>query len=222
MNNSNTTTEVQLLRQRASQLPKGLMSLITDGALDVAVFDIVEKYHLTKEQMRLLENEIILTLLRFLSLEDLSSRIQESLKIDTETAENITTELHANLFQEAIEILNEHPPEEGSELAKQKELSELQEKLAQAKATAEEAPTANTPTPPAKTAAVQPMRTMETDMDRIHGYGAYRAAFPNTDEIQENEEEAVIKSVAQEELLSTKPPLTDMPSYDEGDTPKEI
>jgi len=65
-----------------------------------------------------------------------------------------------------------------------------------------------TPTP------VQAMRTMEGDMSRIHGYGAYRAEFP--EEPQEAEHtEKVIRSASQQDLLQEKPKLAGMPTYEE-------
>jgi len=61
---------------------------------------------------------------------------------------------------------------------------------------------------------VKPMRTMEEDMDRVHGYGAYRAQFP--DEAQEIEHvEEVIRSASQEDILKEKPALATAPEYEE-------
>jgi len=71
------------------------------------------------------------------------------------------------------------------------------------------APTASEPHSP-----VQAMRTMEGDMNRVHGYGAYRAQFPEEAQEVENTEE-VLRSASQEDILKEKPKLAGMPTYEE-------
>lgn len=61
---------------------------------------------------------------------------------------------------------------------------------------------------------VQPMRSMPTDVSRIHGYGAYRDLYPDEAGQQEHTEE-VIRSASQEDLLTKKPPLVEKPTYTE-------
>lgn len=61
---------------------------------------------------------------------------------------------------------------------------------------------------------VEPMRTMASDVTRIHGYGAYRDLFP--DEAGEQaHKEATIKAVPQEELLKERVVLAEKPNYNE-------
>jgi len=61
---------------------------------------------------------------------------------------------------------------------------------------------------------VEPMRTMASDVTRIHGYGAYRDLFP--DEAGEQaHKEATIKAVPQEELLKERVILAEKPNYNE-------
>ena len=50
-----------------------------------------------------------------------------------------------------------------------------------------------------KETVVQPVRTMETDMDRIHGYGAYRKMFPDAE--KSDSDEGVVRAVSQDEVL---------------------
>ncbi len=59
---------------------------------------------------------------------------------------------------------------------------------------------------------VQPMRSMPTDVSRIHGYGAYRDLYPDEAGQQEHTEE-VIRSASQDDLLTEKPPLVEKPTY---------
>jgi len=61
---------------------------------------------------------------------------------------------------------------------------------------------------------VEPLHTMETDVTRIHGYGAYRDMFPDQAGEQTHKEET-IKTASQEELLNKKPELTEKPNYSE-------
>jgi len=60
------------------------------------------------------------------------------------------------------------------------------------------------------------MRTMEGDMSRIHGYGAYRAEFPEEPQVAAHTEK-VIRSASQQDLLQEKPKLAGMPTYEEKD-----
>ncbi len=62
--------------------------------------------------------------------------------------------------------------------------------------------------------AVKPMRTMADDMNRVHGYGAYREANPLSDD--NSTDEPVIKAHPQEDILSGNlKPIADLPKYHE-------
>lgn len=79
---------------------------------------------------------------------------------------------------------------------------------------------------------VKAVRTMEQDMDNVHGYGAYRKMFPEEDaaankETQKPEQPAkkqdtntYVPATSQDELLQKRQTLTDIPAYGEkrGDT----
>ncbi|MDC1205585.1 hypothetical protein N8083_01935 [Candidatus Pacebacteria bacterium] len=77
---------------------------------------------------------------------------------------------------------------------------------------------------------VQPLRTMEEDVDKIHGYGAYRKIYPDGEAQSDipnvepstldqqppvSEEERVVQATPQEEMLGEKPPLAPTPTYTE-------
>lgn len=49
-------------------------------------------------------------------------------------------------------------------------------------------------------AVVRPLRTMEADMDRIHGYGAYRKMFPDA-EVNNSDDGEVVHAAPQDEVL---------------------
>jgi hypothetical protein len=59
--------------------------------------------------------------------------------------------------------------------------------------------------------AVEPVRTMEGDIDRVHGYGAFREKYPHlyTDEEMSK---ATIRSVAQDALLR-RAPVVETPNF---------
>lgn len=234
MDNSLYTAKT-LVRERADVLPTEITSLITDGALDVTVFNTQEEFHLTETQTKLLENEITLVLLFFLDVKGFAERIAESLEVEVLTASKIASFVRQDLFFEIEDILTLVHSSYGhiqSEI-KKGELNKLQNTFTPiskaplpptppvaAQAVTPESTTATSPNavpspqeqiPPA---AVQSMRTMEGDMSRIHGYGAYRAQFP--DEAQEaGHTEETIRAASQEDLLKEKPKLAPMPTYDE-------
>lgn len=61
---------------------------------------------------------------------------------------------------------------------------------------------------------VTPLRTMQGDIDRIHGYGAYRTQNPLS--ASPDNDEPIIQARPQEDLLNRNPkPVADMPKYDE-------
>lgn len=57
-----------------------------------------------------------------------------------------------------------------------------------------------TPPPASGEQVVQPIRTMQADMDHIHGYGAYRKMFPDADTAEEN----VVHAASQDDVLGKK------------------
>lgn len=63
--------------------------------------------------------------------------------------------------------------------------------------------------------AVEPLRTMETDARKIHGYGAYRTANPT----ETDADEEVIQMSSQDNTLSPTKPVAERPTYT---PPKEV
>jgi hypothetical protein len=60
---------------------------------------------------------------------------------------------------------------------------------------------------------IQPVRTMEEDVERIHGYAAYRQQYPHLYTDEENAKETV-RSLAQDALLQ-RTPVVETPRFDE-------
>lgn len=70
---------------------------------------------------------------------------------------------------------------------------------------------ATPPVPPLPPKDVQPVNTMGTDIERIHGYGAYRDQYPHLYGDEAKNKEA-IRSVAQDALLK-RAPVVETPDF---------
>jgi len=226
MDNSLYTAKTLLL-ERAEILPPDLVSLISGGAIDIAMYNSQEEFHLDDTQTALLENETILTLLLFFPVTDFGKRIAQALQVTDVVAAKMSSFIHEELFTEVAELLAlmSKTPDQQKSHEKKEDLSALEKDLTQKNEVPvpqeSDAAQADTPVPEdasSATTSVQAMRTMEGDMNRVHGYGAYRAEFPQEKEEAQHKEE-VVRSATQTDLLTEKEPLTDMPSYASTQSP---
>ncbi len=185
--NPQTTTEEQDLQTRFSELPEEIMALITGGTLDTTMESLKATYELSDDQVRLLENETILTLAFFAPRSEFAANIKEVLQIDQAIAEIIALDIESEIFDpvgEYFAIVEEEIEEsEGTaditatEVKKKEELRNLAQTFGQPSPERLENPEVQT-----LTENVEPLRTMEGDMNRIHGYGAYREEQTSTEE----------------------------------------
>jgi len=179
-------TQAQLdIQERIAELPEDVASVITNGTLDATIFLIKDKYPLTTEQVTALENEIILVLTLFFLPENFVDNIQEVLNIQRPTAEAIGADINSSifsLFDDFFELARSSEEklsrEENSLLletsvSKKEELRNLAQTFGQPSTERLEKPNVET-----LTGNVEPLRTMEGDMNRIHGYGAFRETQP--------------------------------------------
>lgn len=60
--------------------------------------------------------------------------------------------------------------------------------------------------------SIQPLHTMETDVDKVHGYGTFRELYPDVASDSEP-----IHHSSQDDTLG-KPKLAEMPKYSEGES----
>ncbi len=168
------------------------------------------------------------TILGFYKTTDIPELLQKEVGVSADDAQRIFSDLQSFLAP----VIEREKNEENPNRPELKELEEVfQKQPAQTTAPdvtedtipeSEQTPTPNT-TAPTQQDSTQIQKkppvgihTMETDINRIHGYGAYRAKFP--DEVAESaHKEEVIRSASQEELLQKKPTLADMPTYEEGE-----
>lgn len=236
-----------LIADRSALLPNEITEILTNGTLEVVIFEIQEDFKLNRIQLKLLENEIALTVLLFVSPEDFTERIQSSLEIEPEAAEQIALRVKQSIFEKmelVFELIFAHQQNKNGSVKSdqlknlEQNFKSLREEALQSKSTSvtpsaespvpenlptgepaasvletDETPTIAIPHAITKTSyTVEPMRTMASDVTRIHGYGAYRDLFPDEAGEQTYKEE-VIKSAPQEELLQEKPKLTQKPTY---------
>lgn len=122
------------------------------------------------------------TILGFYKISDLPRLFQQKLNVSADESQRMTSKL--------IEILTPVVKREEEEAKiKKDELRTLAQTFTKSSTTAETAIPAEQYTP-----GVEPIRTMEQDMNRVHGYGAYREQ-----QEQEEGEEKIVSS--QDDLL---------------------
>ena len=234
------TDSSQIIQDRANELPKSLVSVVTD---DLRRFvDIIQKdFDLTPQDTASLENEILLTLLAFEPLEELALNIKTHTTVSNKTADHISEKVNSELLRENFGILLELNNQQHNTDTSAKATSvSVNEPTSSAGATVSEVtppvpehikvqaspkseqtqpvvPVSNSEPEP----IVQPLRTMEGDMERIHGYGAYRKMYPLAEDGQvvasepEHTQPTVepIHTSTQDAVLEEKPALAEMPSY---------
>ncbi len=148
------------------------------------------------------------TILGFYKTSELAELLQKEAGVSADEAQKIVSDLSEFLAPVYEREKNEVP-------VKQQEMIELQQSFAQQELKDIQEKLQETPSKPApkdKYSILQPMRTMDSDINRIHGYGAYRDMFP--DEVGErNHTQEVIRSASQSNLLNEKPKLADIPTY---------
>lgn len=145
------------------------------------------------------------TILGFYHTKDLPKLLQKEVGVSADVAQRIVsdlTELFAPVLKREAELAN----------PKLSEIKELHQTFQAAAGTGTagppEVPAPTTlPTEPASVHDVAPMRTMAGDMNRVHGYGAYRQVGDG--------EETVVRAAPQDELLKSRQPLTGTPQVGE-------
>ncbi len=179
-------TKVQQdIQQRFAELPEEIVDIILDGTLDVITFDIQQTHKLTNDQIRLLENEIILVLSFFAPREDFADNVAESLGIEHSLVEVIGAEVQTEIFElvedifEAVETEKVHREATEATLAtpeldpKKAELKKLADMFGKTPQTSTSQVVQTPLVAPVITDDVIPLHTMEGDIQKIHGYGAY-------------------------------------------------
>ena len=134
-------------------MPSEIKELIDMGIFDDVIKEAVLQYQLTAKQQVLLENETLLVLMGLSGQSELTEHLQKALDLDNTKAALIYGYLKQELFDLAYEPLEEAE----RQLAMQSDSDEVPETTRTASKTAE---------------PVQSIRTMPSDVKRVHGYGA--------------------------------------------------
>lgn len=172
MESTTTNTERDEVLEHYRDVPEEIRGLIDNKVAAATVNEASVLFGLDAKQQSLLENEVLLVLLLLLPRDGLANRVQESLEIEEKQARELTDYLENNLFDLVDDIL---------ELA-------AGELFGPSKVAAMELDSKDT---------VPPIRTFESDMRGVHGYGAFAG------NINENAEENVYRS-AQDSVLAKK------------------
>lgn len=184
------------------QLPVTIQEVYSSSEVGEIIRNFASKFQL--EETALL-NCIGDTILGFNSSSELPKLLQQETGAGADEAQQIISEL-----TEHLSPVLEREAAAGSQ--QKKELADLQATIGKPAPKTENGAT----TVPVQTSAeadihdVTPMRTMERDVQRIHGYGAYRKQNPSA---KAPESDATHRS-NQDDLLR-KAPLVDTPKVDD-------
>ncbi|MFM2381643.1 MAG: hypothetical protein RLZZ76_410 [Candidatus Parcubacteria bacterium] len=213
------TQAQEQLQTRFDELPREIMDVIVGGTLDAIVFELTEKYSLSEAQSTALENEIILVLSFFIERSSFIDNVSESLNVEHRIAEEIGKEVQTEIFElveeyfEAVEgernnSIDETTKQTIAQKTDQKtDLQRLAEQFAQKSRLAQTtvqsaAPTeqsstpevvAQTPTEETPIENVQPLRTMQGDINRIHGYGAYNEMLEKEGQVHTSSQDTSLR-----------------------------
>lgn len=199
-----------------TQLSEGLKILYEapeSGELYLSVFS---KYVVDRSLYNSYINIIGDTILGFYKTTDLPKLFQQHLMVGADQAQRMTSEL--------LEFLSPVIAREEAESNIKKEdiakLAETFEKAAKEKPQTtsevndtkeEEVEKPKPETEVSEVENIKPLRTMQDDINRIHGYGAYRDQNPLS---TEEGSESVVVASNQESLLQKTKPVAEMPKYE--------
>lgn len=221
----NNSTEKQIT-ERYKSLPPEVKGLIDLGILKAVLSEIIENQNLTPQQGALLENQILLVMLFLLPQKGFGVRVQESLDIDKPLTLLISKYVQEELFDFIAEILEEadtqfalHRSSESVETPTEDTAPEANKEKESSTNPIAKKTTLSIPPEGENLEKVTPIRTMETDAKRVHGYGAYRDTnpLPRSSDKESKEEQTYIST--QEDVLIHRP-ITETPTYtSDEDTP---
>lgn len=147
------------------------------------------------------------TILGFYHTKDLPKLLQKEVGVSADVAQRMVSDL-AEIF---VPVLKREAELANPKLAEIKELHQTFQAAAGTGTTGSPEVPVNPTTVPAEPASVHdvaPMRTMAGDMNRVHGYGAYR-------QVGGDREETIVRAAPQDELLKSRQPLTGTPQVGE-------
>lgn len=154
--------------ERYQNLSEGLQRLYGSSESGRVLYDIFQSYRLSEELYPFYIEIVGDTILGYYRLAEIPRLLQQKLKLSADEAQRVTSKL--------IDFLSPVVrKEEEDRKAKTTQYQDLAQKFAGTKS--EDAT--------ADIEKVEPLRTMESDMHRVHGYGAYNEQRAQTDAKQE-------------------------------------
>jgi hypothetical protein len=184
-----------LLAQRLAQIPNTLRELLLNSEFKKALYEISDTFpNLNDEKKRALRNSVSLTLLLFLPYTKLKQTIETNLEIPSSEADVISQGIESLIPKDCKEILLRFTFEDETD-----DLSQVH--------SIEVPIPAPVPAHESNDQLVQPLRTMEQDIHKIHGYGAREhTPAPETERngpsLHEHLEEEIIQATSQDEVFA--------------------
>lgn len=160
--------------QAYTDAPSDIKSLVDSEAIANFVDALASKYEITPSDKRTLIAQVSDFVLSLISKDELAQRIIDENNVPSQNAEELSTDLEQFLInpyrtpEKKVEIPNRTDSEVKSDIP------------------ASEAPAA----PQNGPSAIESLRTMQGDAERIHGYGAYRRKHPQDADAQKPESQA--------------------------------
>lgn len=214
----------KMIQEQMNKLSSDYKAFVESDFAEMTARIFGQKLGLERKQIDIFENGLMLYLLFFLSREQFAGFITTECNIPGRDARLAVAAIHSGLPKAVADGLDEFEvlvreqrkfsgDEEEAEIGAETQLQGVPEpatppspppkpivdpSLVSAPLQGEPEPS----TPAARPSApgeqvVQPIRTMQADMDHIHGYGAYRKMFPDADTAEEN----VVHAASQDDVL---------------------
>lgn len=218
----------EILETRLQELPPQITECLSGNSIEVLLEMLKGEYQLSDTQTTQISNEFVVTLTAFEPLSDLAINIHKSTGLPNEISNEIATAFQAIVLdsttRELLKELNEEQADSAEEEVAVPPVDvtppETQEQELPSELPAQEIPistsnaAAEQPVPTEQkevlpvtnktdVVALERLRTMAQDADRIHGYGAYRRKYPTP-------EDARTEAAAPK---NTQGVLTDAPKY---------
>lgn len=199
------TNEQRIERYR--ECPTNIQFIYSSEEISNLNVEIKKTYVLSDEQFVAFMDVSGDTILGFYHTKDLPKLLQKEVGVSADVAQRIVSDL-AEIF---VPVLKREAELANPKLAEIKELHQTFQAAAGTGTTGSPEVPVNPTTVPAEPASVHdvaPMRTMAGDMNRVHGYGAYR-------QVGGDREETIVRAAPQDELLKSRQPLTGTPQVGE-------
>jgi hypothetical protein len=191
-----TSRQPEQMRARYHELPEEIQELFEYGTVETVLDNVAVEFGLSDEQKALLQMETELVLFLLEPRMGFIERTKESLEIDATLAELLVARLESDLFIIVDRLLIE-AEKQLTQPVSQTPPADVSPIVLPPLSTATENPTNQAEQLAPSTTQVQPLRTfaMDVDMNRAHGYGAFRS------EDADSEGDAPVHRSSQDDII---------------------